>query len=143
MDHGANGPCVVRPVAQGSNHAVVCVMIQNQTQLVSHVQDQAVQHKSATRTTAQARTHSQDYTLLNYPQTYTVKAQLQSGLLTKACQCILMQMQMFHLIQIQSRMQMQCFRNACKCFGVAFKCNCFGYIFANALELISNVLALY
>ena len=73
MEHGANGPCVVRPVAQGSNHAVVCVMIRNQAQLVSHVQDQAVQHKSVTRTIAQARTHSQDYTLLNYPQTYTVK----------------------------------------------------------------------
>ena len=32
-------------------------------------------------------------------------------------------------------------RNKCKCFGVAFKCiqKCFGYTFANAFELISNV----
>ena len=31
----------------------------------------------------------------------------------------------------------------CKCFGVALKCICSGYTFANAFELISNILALY
>ena len=49
-----------------------------------------------------------------------------------------MQMQMFHLIQMEMRMQIQFARNAFKC-----KCKCFGYTFANAIELISNVLALY
>ena len=36
----------------------------------------------------------------------------------------------------QERIQMQC-------FGVAFKYKCFCYTFANAFELILNVLALY
>ena len=54
-------------------------------------------------------------------------------------------MQMFYFSQIQMRMHVPFSRNAFKfkCFGVAFKCKCFGYTFADAFELISNILALF
>ena len=45
-------------------------------------------------------------------------------------------MQMFHLMQMRMRMQMPFSWNV-------LKCKCFDYTFANAFELISNVLALY